>query len=162
MLPRYHQVRGHDKAFHKFARAKAGRPSGFGSLRPAGAPRFALASLLAAARMAPSCTALQLVIASSMAPANVHRVSLMRSGLCVLVAGFGFGCGGSSSETPPPQQPDSWQMVMRRPATPAASATATGKQSPWAWGRYNKAESTWGQKTRPHAVAFDAGVSDDL
>jgi hypothetical protein len=93
---------------------------------------------------------------------------LARGAFClpVVVATLCAGCGGSSSETPPPQQPDSWQMVMRKPAVaPASSGEA--KRSPWVYGRYNKAESTWGTKSRapsqPPVRAFaDAGTPDDL
>jgi hypothetical protein len=84
-----------------------------------------------------------------------------RGGFCLLAGVMCTSCGGSSSETPPPQQPDSWQMIMRRPVAPAASTNAGSKPSQRAWGTYGKSESTWGSgkpKAVPAPAGGDAGV----
>jgi hypothetical protein len=69
-------------------------------------------------------------------------------------------CGGSSSETPPPERPDSWQLELRRPKTEPPESKATREHADVAWGPHRRAVSTWGSGKPRNVVSLDAGVTE--
>ncbi len=84
-----------------------------------------------------------------------HAVRCALSILAMLIP----ACGGSSSETPPPERPDSWQLELRRPKVEANGAQSSRSHSVVQWGPEGRAASTWGKGGAPKkAVPRDAGI----
>ena len=124
-----------------------------------------LASTRTTATMAPGCASSR-DQADNVFESAVRFRSMMActARLALLSVLCGSGCGGSSSETPPPQPPDSWQMVLRPSAAKAADAQqpAQGQNQSWKWGRYAHSPATWGSDRAKNKPMFDAGVPEEL
>jgi hypothetical protein len=81
-----------------------------------------------------------------------------------LVSGLLSACGGSSSETPPPARPDSWQLELRKPKNPEPSAEAAAARPSINFGREGRTPaSTWGanKPVGRKPMPVDAGLFEE-